>query len=186
MKTHQLFDAIEKLLPHAEAEQENLYRMAKENPDEYQAGYEDCRHAVSYAYEALREQGCILRETLALAVTALNTAPRFPVPSLDSDSYKIASLCDTALAKAKEATNGKQLPPDPEGKNGDRAEGAGRAISAFQIQTGTDFDDALPDLLCNLMHWCDRTTFEDGETRIDFDVALTTARMHYEAETAAE
>ena len=52
MKTHQLFDAVEKLLPHAEAEQESLYQMAKQNPDEYQAGYEDCRHAVSYAYEA--------------------------------------------------------------------------------------------------------------------------------------
>ena len=145
MKTHQLFDAVEKLLPHAEAEQESLYQMAKQNPDEYQAGYEDCRHAVSYAYEALREH-----------------------------------------AETKRATVGSQLPPDPEGKNGDRAEWAGRAISAFQIQTGTDFDDALKDLLCDLMHWCDRTTFEDGETRIDFDAALATARMHYEAETAAE
>jgi hypothetical protein len=55
MTTHTLLNAVEKLLPHAEAEQENLRQMAKQNPDEYQAGYEDCRHAVSYAYEALRE-----------------------------------------------------------------------------------------------------------------------------------
>jgi len=53
MTTHNIIDAVKKLLPHAEAEQENLYCMAKKQPDEYQAGYEDCRHAVSYAYEAM-------------------------------------------------------------------------------------------------------------------------------------
>jgi hypothetical protein len=55
MSGHDLLDAVKKLLPHAEAEQENLYAMAKKQPDEYQAGYEDCRHAVSYAYEAVSE-----------------------------------------------------------------------------------------------------------------------------------
>ena len=95
---------------------------------------------------------------------------------------QVAEIIHDRTAKKK----AKKLPPDPDGQNDDRAEWAGRAISAFQIQTGTDFDDALPDLLCDLMHWCDRTTFEDGETKIDFDAALTTARMHYEAETAAE
>jgi hypothetical protein len=145
MTTHTLSEAAKKLLPHAEAEQENLYYMAKQNPDEYQTGYEDCRHAVSYAYEALREHA----ETKAVSI-------------------------------------GRQLPSDPEGMNDNRADWAGHAISAFQIQTGTDFDDALKDLLCDLMHWCDRTTFEDGETKIDFDAALASARMHYEAETAPE
>lgn len=75
------------------------------------------------------------------------------------------------------------IPPDPDGQNDDRAEWAESAIRQFQITTGTDFDDALKDLLCDLMHWCDRTTFTDGETPIDFESALATARMHYEAET---
>ena len=42
-----------------------------------------------------------LLEALQQAVAALNTAPRFAVPSLDTDSYRIAALCDLAIAKAK-------------------------------------------------------------------------------------
>jgi hypothetical protein len=38
---------------------------------------------------------------LEQAVAALNTAPRFRVPLLDTDSYRIAALCDRAIAKAK-------------------------------------------------------------------------------------
>ena len=38
---------------------------------------------------------------LEQAVAALNTAPRFRVASLDTDSYRIASICDRAIAKAK-------------------------------------------------------------------------------------
>ena len=42
-----------------------------------------------------------LLDALQLAVQALNTAPRFPVPHLLSDSYRIAAICDRALARAK-------------------------------------------------------------------------------------
>lgn len=49
--------------------------------------------------EIVRELTAALRQ----AVTALNTAPRFRVPSLDTDSYRVASICDRALAHAKEA-----------------------------------------------------------------------------------
>jgi hypothetical protein len=42
-----------------------------------------------------------LLDALEQAVQALNTAPRFAVPHLDTDSYKIASVCDRAVAKAK-------------------------------------------------------------------------------------
>jgi stage V sporulation protein SpoVS len=42
-----------------------------------------------------------LLDALEQAVAALNTARRFPVPSLLSDSYKIAAICDQAIAKAK-------------------------------------------------------------------------------------
>jgi hypothetical protein len=68
-------------------------------------------------------------------------------------------------------------PPDPEKMNDSRAEWAAASLRHFQSCTGTDFDDALSDLLCDLMHWSDRNGF-------DFDGQLTRARTHYEAETS--
>lgn len=70
------------------------------------------------------------------------------------------------------------LPPDPEGMNERRTAWAGLAIAAFTTATGTDEENALGDLLGDLMHWADRNNY-------DFDAALDRARMHYEAETAA-
>jgi hypothetical protein len=60
--------------------------------------------------------------------------------------------------------------------NNDRAEWAAAALRHFQCITGTDYEDALGDLLGDLMHWCDRNNF-------DFELALNRARGHYEAET---
>jgi hypothetical protein len=73
----------------------------------------------------------------------------------------------------------KPLPPDPEGRNDDRAAWAAAALVSFQSETGTDDEDALADLLCDLMHWCDRNAS-------DFETCMSTARMHYEAETSIE
>lgn len=70
----------------------------------------------------------------------------------------------------------KQLPLDPEKMNGDRAEWAGAALRHFQCSTGTEYEDSLGDLLCDLMHWCDRNNF-------DFEAALFRAQGHYAAET---
>jgi hypothetical protein len=53
MTSHDPADAIKKLLPHAEARQEVLYLLAENNPAAYQGRYEDCRHDISCAYEAL-------------------------------------------------------------------------------------------------------------------------------------
>jgi len=58
MKTKQkpkaeLLEAIGKLLPHAESKQERLYKLALKYPGRHQSRYEDCRHAVSFAYQAL-------------------------------------------------------------------------------------------------------------------------------------
>ena len=50
--------------------------------------------------QRLREVAPELLEALEQARAALNTAPRFAVPSLDTDSYTIAALCDQAIAKA--------------------------------------------------------------------------------------
>lgn len=71
------------------------------------------------------------------------------------------------------------LPPDPEDMNDNRAAWANIAVRAFQAETGTDDEDALSDLLADLMHWSDRKNY-------DFDAALCRGRGHYEAETASD
>lgn len=75
-----------------------------------------------------------------------------------------------------------QLPPDPDNMNEDRAKWASVALLAFMEETGTEAEDALCDILCDLMHLADRR--RDGED--DFEAALRRARGHYEEETAAE
>jgi hypothetical protein len=70
---------------------------------------------------------------------------------------------------------GPALPPDPDELNDKRAEWADRAIVEFQDATGTDREDALADLLCNLMHWCDRNGF-------GFDEELEHGRGMYQDE----
>src|SRR5947208_2172293 len=65
-----------------------------------------------------------------------------------------------------------QLPPDPEGMNDRRAEWAAGCIHHFQCWTGTDFEDAVCDLLADLMHWCDRNGQDFGH---ELDILLTAA-----------
>jgi hypothetical protein len=69
-------------------------------------------------------------------------------------------------------------PPDVDGQNGDRAKWAKTALQAFMAQTGVDYEDALRDLLGDLMHLSDREPF-------DFEAAMERARGHYAAETGA-
>ena len=45
----------------------------------------------------------LMLEALDQALTALNTAPRFAVPSLDTNSYKIAALCEAAIRETRGA-----------------------------------------------------------------------------------
>ena len=52
----------------------------------------------------LRNAARDLLEALEQAVCALNATPRFRV--YETDSYKIASLCDRAIAKAKASEGG--------------------------------------------------------------------------------
>ena len=68
------------------------------------------------------------------------------------------------------------LPADPDHMNGSRAEWAGSAVVEFQRKTGSDNEDALCDLLCDLMHWADYEGY-------DFEAALLRAQHHYLAET---
>ena len=71
------------------------------------------------------------------------------------------------------------LPPDPDAMNDRRAAWADRAITAFRAETGADHDDALCDLLADLMHWADRHDYS-------FAAHLDRAQFHYRAETAQE
>jgi len=59
--------------------------------------------------------------------------------------------------------------------NEDRATWAHAALRSFQWETGSDFTDALADLMADLMHWCDRYGFE-------FNDELERAREHYATE----
>jgi len=76
-------------------------------------------------------------------------------------------------------TDAVEIPPDPDGQNGDRADWAGAAIEEFRGQTGTDEEDAVCDLIADLHHWADRhgMNWEDEVKRGD---------GHYWAETQKE
>ena len=62
---------------------------------------EDMPVAVQEANACLIAAAPLLLAALEQAVQALNTAPRFRVPHLDTDSYAIASICGRAIARAK-------------------------------------------------------------------------------------
>jgi hypothetical protein len=67
------------------------------------------------------------------------------------------------------------LPPNPDGLNSARAEWAQAAIIAFRKVTGAE-EEALSDLLCDLMHLADR----QGE---NFYASLGRAINNYVEET---
>lgn len=73
----------------------------------------------------------------------------------------------------------RELPPDPDEMNDERALWAETALASFRDATGADKGDALSNLLCDLMHWCDRN-------RQSFLVAMERAQMHYDAETLGD
>lgn len=93
----------------------------------------------------------------------------------------IAGVLATFHARPSSAPLGRSpnLPPDPGGMNDLRAAWAGESLRTFIDETGGDEEDALADLLGDLMHWCDRNNH-------DFDAALDRARFHYDVETATE
>lgn len=75
------------------------------------------------------------------------------------------------------------LPIDPEGgDNNARAYWAEAALRSFMAATGCDAEDALGDLIGNLLHLCDRHSDDFG----DFDSGLRRGRDHYAAETTGD
>lgn len=59
------------------------------------------RYAAEVAETPTDPRVPILLNALEQAVQALNAPPRFPVPALLSDSYRIAAICDRAIARVK-------------------------------------------------------------------------------------
>ncbi len=72
----------------------------------------------------------------------------------------------------------KPIPPDPEGRNDERASWAQEAIASFMDACPTDLEDAVADLLCNLRHYCDRNN-------LSFMHEMDRARGMYRDETRA-
>lgn len=60
--------------------------------------------------------------------------------------------------------------------NDERADWADGCIARFMSITGCDREDAPSDLLCNLMHWCDRNGLQ-------FEDELDRGKDHYIDET---
>lgn len=63
--------------------------------------------------------------------------------------------------------------------NGERAMDAETAVDAFMKVCGTDREDAIPDLICNLCHLAE----QDGDDAI---ATVTRALHHFYAETHGE
>lgn len=72
-----------------------------------------------------------------------------------------------------------QLPPDPDGLNDERAKWAQTALNAFVIETGADPEDALADLISDLMHLAPRLG-------LDFKDEFDRASRNYTGETTYE
>lgn len=68
------------------------------------------------------------------------------------------------------------IPPDAENMNQLRASWAAQSLTRFREVTGTDAEDAVADLIANLMHYCDYN-------RIRFSYELNRARGMYHDET---
>ena len=134
--------------------------------------------------EGIRCPQCGNEDRFRIAATSL-----FTVTDDGTDDYADVHWDDASYADCPECglhgtlkvfrVKPAPLPPDPDGMNFDRASWADQAISAFRGATGTDREDALSDLLADLMHWADRAGY-------GFDEALDRARAHYEAETARD
>jgi hypothetical protein len=100
-------------------------------------------------------------------------------PDDDDDCAKFTVRIGTYSESKPAVDAAPVLPPDPECMNDDRAKWADRAVEAFIMETLTDPEDALADLLGDLRHWADR----HPEYCVSFDTADERGRQYYEEET---
>ena len=103
-----------------------------------------------------------------------------PVGDHEWDDHSATRCSECGFdGELKDFRKKQERPPDPNGMNDNRSAWAGAALAKFMEVTGTDVEDAVGDLLTDLMHWSDRNNY-------DFDAALDRARAHYEAETTPD
>ncbi len=121
-----------------------------------------------------------MRDALELCVDCLADLARLDdgTPSISALDQARAAIARAKGDAASRTETRRQLPADPEKTNANRVQWAAAALRHFQCRAGCDYEDALGDLLCDLMHWSGRNNF-------DFEAALFRARGHYGDETAA-
>jgi hypothetical protein len=124
----------------------------------------------------------------AIAVGLIKASVWFQVTPLPDDMWQIETKDESATtaqiealikivtAPVPEPITIRELPEDVDGRNGERAQLGANALLQFQMATRCDQENALPDLLANLMH------FEDRRGPC-LDDALNEARDHYVFET---
>ena len=99
----------------------------------------------------------------------------FPVPG-GSRGARALAAAQQAAAQTRKEERRKKLPPDPELMNDERAEWAESVLDLYQRITRCDREPALRDLLCGMMHWCDRNNE-------NFDESLAWAEDYYYEDT---
>ena len=134
--------------------------------------------------EGIKCPACGNEDRFRIAATSLFTVTDdgtedYTEVDWDDDSYADCPECHRHGALKDFRAKPSPLPPDPDGQNSHRGSWADKAISAFQSATGTDREDALSDLLADLMHWADRAGY-------GFNDALERARRHYQVETSGD
>lgn len=78
-----------------------------------------------------------------------------------------------------------EVPPDPEGKNEERAQWALDTVRFFQMLTGADNCYAIGDLLCDIQHMLDRYGGYDPDSYThDLAAAIACAQAMYDVETS--
>ena len=120
----------------------------------------------------------VRREKRAAKKRGLGLMYIIPNGSLQPNLNRVGDFGTLRKECSKMATDETSaLPPDPEGQNDDRACWAEVALDAFQQETGTEDEDALSDLLTDLMHYCDRNGIQWADE-------LARASRNYREETA--
>jgi hypothetical protein len=179
-----LLEALQAVLPYAESEAESRAEChRRDGGPELQLEVETCQTVLQKAQAVIAEtngyadrsgaasesrQPIVIEVRGGVVQEVRNVPPGW--------EYKIRDHDDRAEHVEPESPVLPPLPPDPEGMNDARANWAHKAVRVFQELTGADDEDALCDLLADLLHWADRN-------RYDFGAALFRARDHYRAET---
>lgn len=90
----------------------------------------------------------------------------------------IGNFADAKMS-LKRGPQVKKEPGDLDSMNDRRAQWAANALQHFQNEVHTDDEDAVADLLSDMMHFCDRST-------LNFEHELQRARGMYHDETTEE